>query len=261
MTSTFCGRVAVITGAASGLGLAFAEALANEGASVVIGDVDQAGGEAAARKISAAGREAVFCKTDVSKRPEARALIDAALTKFGRLDILINNAGVQHISPIHEFDEDRWDTLIGVMLTGTFLTTRYAMPQMMSQKRGRVINISSIHGLVASEFKSAYCAAKHGIIGFTRVLALEGAPYNITTVAVCPSYVLTPLVKKQIAVLAERHGMPPSEVTTRIMLAPAALKQLIDPSEVAALIVYLCSDAAQVITGAAIPIDCGWTAR
>jgi 3-hydroxybutyrate dehydrogenase len=251
----------VITGAASGLGLAFAEALANEGATVVIGDVDQAGGEAAVRKISSAGHRALFCKTDVSKRQEARALIDAAVTNFGRLDILINNAGLQHVSPIHEFDEDRWDILIGVMLTGTFLTTRYALPQMRSQKQGRIINISSIHGLVGSEFKSAYCAAKHGIIGFTKVLALEGAPYNITTVAVCPSYVRTPLVEKQIAVLAERHGMPPNEVTTNIMLAPAAIKRLMDPAEVAALIVYLCSDVAQVITGAAIPIDCGWTAR
>jgi 3-hydroxybutyrate dehydrogenase len=235
--------------------------LSAQGANVVIGDVDQSGGEAAARRISASGREALFCKTDLSRRADARALIDATVTKFGCLGILINNAGLQHISPIHEFDEDRWDYLIGVMLTGTFLSTKYALPHMMAQKRGRIININSIHGLVASEFKSAYVAAKHGIIGFTKVLALEDAPYNVTTVAICQSYVRTPIVEKQIAALAERHGIPAEEVPIKNMLAPAPLKRLLDPKDVAALVVYSCSTAAETITGAAIPIDCGWTAK
>ena len=255
------GRVAVITGAASGLGLAFAEALSAEGANVVMGDIDEAKGQAAAERISAAGPAALFYKADVSKRQEARTLIEAAVAKFGRIDILINNAGFQHVSPIHEFDEDRWDDMIGVMLTGTFLMTRYVLPHMMTERRGRIINISSTHGLVASEFKSAYVSAKHGVLGFTKVLALEGAPYNITAVAVCPSYVRTPLVEKQIAAQAELHRIPPGEVIEKIMLAPAAVKRLLEPSEVAALVVYLASDAAQGITGTAIAMDCGWTAR
>jgi 3-hydroxybutyrate dehydrogenase len=261
MNEPLNGRVAAITGAASGMGMAFAEALSSEGAAVVIADMDEARGSEVAQRITASGRNALFRVTDVSKRREARALIEAAVAHFGRLDILINNAGLQHISPIEEFDEDRWDHLISVMLTGTFLTSRYALPQMKAQKRGRIINISSIHGLVASEFKSAYVAAKHGVLGFTKVLALEGAPYNITAVAVCPSYVRTPLVEKQIALQAQHHGIPADEVVQNIMLAPAAIKRLIEPSEVAALIVYLCSDAAQVITGTALSIDCGWTAR
>lgn len=243
------------------MGLAFAEALSSEGASVVIADVDEAGGQAAAQRIATRGRTALFRKADISKRRDARALIETTVEKFRRLDFLINNAGIQHLSPIHEFDEDKWDCLIGVMLTGTFLTTRYALQQMIAQKHGRIINISSFHGLVASEYKSAYVAAKHGVIGFTKVLALEGAPHNITAVAVCPSYVRTPLVEKQIAAQAERHRIPASEVIEKIMLAPAALKRLLEPSEVAALIVYLCSDAARAITGTAISIDCGWTAR
>jgi 3-hydroxybutyrate dehydrogenase len=218
-------------------------------------------GRDAAERISAAGRVATFHKADISKRQEARGLMDAAMARFGRIDILINNAGIQHLSPIHEFDEDKWDQLIAVMLTGPFLTTKYALPQMMAQKRGRIINISSFHGLVASEFKSAYVTAKHGLIGFTKALALEGAPHNVTAVAVCPSYVRTPLVEKQIAAQAQRHRIPESEVVQRIMLAPAAIKRLLEPQEVAALIVYLCSDAAQAITGTAISIDCGWTAR
>ncbi len=254
-------RVAVITGAASGMGLAFAEALSSQGASVVIGDLDVAAGGAAAERIAARGHRALFLKADISKRQDARGLIEDTIAKFGRIDILINNAGVQHVSPIHEFDEDKWDYLIGVMLTGPFLTTKYALPHMMAQNRGRIINISSFHGLVASEFKSAYVAAKHGLIGFTKVLALEGAAHNITAVAVCPSYVRTPLVEKQIAAQSKQHGIPQNEVIQKVMVAPAAIKRLLEPSEVAALIVYLCSDAAQAITGTALSIDCGWTAR
>jgi 3-hydroxybutyrate dehydrogenase len=189
-------------------------------------------------------------------------MVEATMAKFGRLDILINNAGIQHLSPIHEFDEEKWDQIISVMLTGTFLCTKYALPHMMAQKSGRIINMSSIHGLIASEFKSAYTAAKHGIVGFTKVLALEGGAHNITAVAICPSYVRTPLVERQIREQAEHHHIPEDEVVQKIMLAPAALKRLLKPSDVADLIVYLCvSEAAQAITGSALTIDCGWTAR
>ncbi len=261
MSESLTGQVAIITGAASGMGLAFAEALSSQGASVVIADLDEPGGQAAAQRICASGRTAMFYKADISRRDDASALIEATLTRFDRLDILINNAGIQHLSSIHEFPEDQWDRLIGVMLTGTFLATKYALPHMRAQKRGRIINISSFHGLVASEFKSAYVAAKHGVIGFTKVLALEGAPFNITAVAVCPSYVRTPLVEKQISAQAQHHKMSEGEVIEKIMLAPAAIKRLLEPSEVAALIDYLCNDAARAITGTAISIDCGWTAR
>ncbi|HEX5481482.1 MAG TPA: 3-hydroxybutyrate dehydrogenase [Terriglobia bacterium] len=254
-------RTAVITGAARGLGLAFAHALSSEGANVVVADVDETQGMAAVKELSAENRRVLFHKTDVSKRHEIRCLIDTAVHRFHSLDILINNAGLQYISPICEFDEDRWDYLISVMLTGTFLASRYALPHMMSAGRGRIINIASVHGLVASEFKAAYVAAKHGVVGFTKALALEGAPYNITAVAVCPSYVQTALVEKQISEQAKRRNIPPGEVVEKVMLAPAALKRLIQPDEVASLVAYLCSDAAQVITGTAITMDCGWTAR
>ncbi|HEV2350349.1 MAG TPA: 3-hydroxybutyrate dehydrogenase [Terriglobia bacterium] len=262
MSENLKGKVAIITGAASGLGLAFSEALAAQGAKVVLADLNESAGNGAADKIAATGAACFFSKTDVSKSQEARALVEATMAKFGRLDILINNAGIQHLAPIHEFDETQWNRIISVMLTGTFLCTKYALPPMMAQKQGRIINISSIHGLVASEFKSAYTAAKHGIVGFTKVLALEGGPHNITAVAICPSYVRTPLVERQISEQAERHHIPESEVVQKIMLAPAALKRLLEPREVADLVVYLCaSDAAQAITGSALTIDCGWTAR
>lgn len=262
MYESLRGKAAVITGAASGMGLAFAEALAGQACHVALADLDEAAGKAAAQKISATGAKCFFHKTDVSSGQDARALMQATMEKFGRIDILINNAGFQHMAPIHEFDEEKWNRILAVMLTGTFLCTKYALPPMMAQKRGRVINISSIHGLVASEFKSAYTAAKHGVIGFTKVLALEGAPHNITTVAICPSYVRTPLVERQISEQAERHHIPESEVVQKIMLAPAALKRLLEPREVADLVVYLCgSEAAQAITGSALTIDCGWTAR
>lgn len=261
MGQSLAGRVAIVTGGAGGLGLAFSEALAAEGVRVLLTDLNESKGNAAAQGIDPAGRRAVFCRADVSRRADARAIVDTAMGRFGQIDIVINNAGIQHIAPIHEFPEDEWDRLIAVMLTGTFLITRYAMPHMIAQRRGRIINISSIHGQVASEFKSAYVAAKHGIIGFTKVLALEGAPHNITAVAVCPSYVRTPLVENQISAQAKQHKISEADVLEKIMLAPAAIKRLLEPAQVAALIVYLCGEAAEAITGATIPFDYGWTAR
>ena len=262
MSENLKGKSAIITGAASGMGLAFSEALAGQGAQVALADFNEPAGIAAAQKLSATGADCFFHRTDVSSSRDARALVEATMKKFGRVDILINNAGIQHLAPIHEFDEEKWNAIISVMLTGTFLCTKYALPPMIVQKRGRIINLSSIHGLVGSEFKSAYTAAKHGVIGFTKVLALEGGPHNITAVAICPSYVRTPLVEKQISEQSERHHIPEGDVVEKIMLAPAALKRLLDPREVADLIVYLCaSEAAQAITGSALSIDCGWTAR
>ncbi len=255
------GRVAIITGAGSGLGKAIAEALAREGVAVVVNDIDTAAGMAVAQAISGSGGEAAFHFGDVSQVKDVTGLIRMTVERYKRLDMLVNNAGFQYVAPLPEFAEEKWNQLIGVMLTGPFLTTKYAFPHMMAQKKGRIINISSDLGLVSAEFKAGYVAAKHGVMGLTKVTALEGAPYNITAVAVCPCFVRTPLAEKQIAAQAKFHGMTEQEVVEKIMTAPAALKRLLEPEEVAALVVYLATDIAQGITGSAVPIDCGWTAR
>lgn len=254
-------KAAIVTGAASGIGFAIAKALAQAGASVVLADVDPAAGDRARAELEQLGLRCAFVATDVSKAADARRLTDTAVETFGRLDILVNNAGLQYISPVVDFPEDRWDCLIGVMLTGTFLCCKYALPHMIRQKWGRVINIASLHGKVASPFKAAYISAKHGILGLTKVVALEVAEHNITANAICPAYVRTPLVEKQIEEQARRHSLPASEVVAKIMLEPAAIRRLLEPQEVADLALYLCSDSAAGITGAALDIDLGWTAR
>jgi len=255
------GRVAIVTGAGSGLGRAIAEALAREGVAVIANDINTESGMAVTKNIIASGGEAVFHHGDVSQVKDVVGMINMTVDRYTRIDILVNNAGLQHIAPIPEFTEEKWNQLIGVMLTGPFLTTKYAFPHMVAQNKGRIINISSTQGLVSAEFKAAYVSAKHGVIGLTKVTALEGAPHNITAVAVCPCYARTPLMEKQVAGQAKFHGMSEQEVIEKIMTAPAALKRLLEPEEVAALVVYLAGDLAQCITGSAVAIDCGWTAR
>jgi len=249
-------RVAIVTGAASGIGRAIAQALAREGDQVVVADLQVEQGQKVAAELGGH-----FVSADLAQRADCRRLVDETLERYGRVDILVNNAGFQHIDPIEDFPEDTWDKMIAVMLTAPFLLTRYVWPTMKAQGWGRVINISSIHGLVASPFKSAYISAKHGLIGLTRTAALEGGPYGITVNAICPAYVRTPLVENQIADQARTRGLSEDEVIEQVMLEPAAIKRLIEPNEVAALVVYLCSDAASVITGSALTIDLGWTAR
>jgi len=249
------GKVAVVTGAASGVGKAIAERLAADGAQVVVADIN----DNCAQVAEHIG--GLFVKGDSARREDCKALVDAVLTRYGTVHILVNNAGFQHVSPIEDFPEDMWEKMHAVMLTAPFLLTRYCWPAMKKQNWGRIVNIASIHGLVASPNKSAYIAAKHGLIGLTRSAALEGGAFGITANAICPAYVRTPLVDNQIADQAKTRGIPPEEVVEKIMLEPAAIKRLIEPSEVADFVAYLCAPAAGSITGAALTMDLGWTAR
>ncbi len=249
------GKVAIVTGAASGLGKAIAERLAADGANVVVADISDKGAEVA----QAIG--GIFVKGDSAQRADCKALADAALAKYGTVHILVNNAGFQHVSTIEDFPEDMWEKMQAVMLTAPFLLTRYCWPAMRKQQWGRIVNISSIHGLIASPNKAGYIAAKHGLVGLTKTAALEGGACGITANAICPAYVRTPLVDNQIADQAKTRGIPEAEVIEKVMLEPAAIKRLIEPAEVADFVAYLCSPAAGVITGAALTMDLGWTAK
>lgn len=248
-------KVVIVTGAASGIGLAIAEMFASEDAKVVMVDINEA-----ALKDHADRLKAAYIAADLSKREENKAVVDFAAKTFGKVDILINVAGIQTVSPVESFPEDKWDFMINLMLTSPFLLSKYSWPFMKEQGWGRIINLNSIHGLVASEFKSAYVSAKHGLSGFTKTAALEGGPQGITVNSICPSYVRTPLVDKQIAAQAENHGISEDEVVSKIMLQKAAVKKMLEPSTIAEVVKFLCSDAASMITGSTMTIDGGWTA-
>ncbi|MBN1460900.1 MAG: 3-hydroxybutyrate dehydrogenase, partial [Armatimonadetes bacterium] len=211
--------------------------------------------------VAAALRGCLFHKADIRVPEDCRTLVDKALEEWGRVDILVNNAGLQHMAPIEEFPLEKWDELIGVMLTGPFLLIRYAIPHMYANGWGRIINIASASGLVAHPFKSAYCSAKHGLVGLTKAVALEAGAKGVTVNAICPAYVSTPLMRKQIADQAELTGVSEAEVIEQNMLGPAAVKTLVRVEEVAAYVLFLCSKTSGTITGAAQLIDGGWTAR
>lgn len=249
------GKRAIVTGAASGIGLAIAQLLCAKEAQVVMADVNEAALKEQADKLGAR-----YYAADLSRREGNKGLADFALEAFGGVDVLVNVAGIQTVSPIVDFNEDKWDFMISLMLTSPFQLMKYVWPSMKASQWGRIININSIHGLVASEFKSAYVSAKHGLMGLTKVAALEGAPDGITVNSICPSYVRTPLVDKQIHDQAINHGIPESEVVSKIMLQKAAIKKMLSPENVAELVEFLCTDTAAMMTGTAFTIDGGWTA-
>lgn len=251
------GKVAIVTGAASGIGLAIARDFAQHGMRVTLSDIDVERGQVAASALAGAR----FQETDMANGEALQRLVTETLASEGQIDILVNNAGIQYVSPITEFPEAKWRQIIEIMLTAPFLLTKAVLPSMYDHKWGRVINIASVHALRASAFKAAYVAAKHGLLGLTRVSALEGAEHGVTCNAICPSYVRTPLVEKQIADQARVHGIPESEVVEKIMVTEGAIRRLLEPEEVAQLVTYLCTDAASGITGSAQVIDCGWTAK
>ena len=251
------GKVAIVTGAASGIGLAVARDFAKQGIRVTLSDIDVAGGQAAAAELPGAR----FQAADMTKSADIERLVADTIAAEGQVDILVNNAGIQYVAPITEFPEAKWRQIIDLMLTAPFLLTKAVLPEMYTRKWGRIINIASVHALRASAFKSAYVSAKHGLLGLTRVTALEGAEHGVTCNAICPSYVRTPLVEKQIADQARVHSIPESEVVEKIMVSEAPIHRLLEPEEVAQLATYLCTNAASGITGSAQSIDCGWTAH
>jgi 3-hydroxybutyrate dehydrogenase len=247
--SDLAGRAALVTGGASGIGAACARELAARGATVTVADLDDIGAKALAEEIG--GKPWAVDLSDVT------ALEDLRL----ETDILVNNAGVQHVSPILEFPPERFRFMLALMVEAPFLLIRAALPHMYAQRFGRIVNISSVHGLRASEFKSAYVTAKHALEGLSKVTALEGGPHEVTSNCVDPGYVRTALVTKQIADQARTHGIPEDEVVEKILLKESAIKRLVEPDEVASLVCWLASPAAGMVTGASYTMDGGWSAR
>ncbi|SMB78836.1 3-hydroxybutyrate dehydrogenase [Deinococcus hopiensis] len=249
-------RVALVTGGTSGIGLAISQRLQRDGLQVAVLDLDRP----SAREVAAA-HSLSFIGADLSQRADCQRAVQETVAALGGLDVLVNNAGFQHIDPIAEFPEDVWDTMLHVLLTAPFLLSKYAWPHLTRSGQGRIVNIASIHGHVASPFKSAYISAKHGLIGLTRTAALEAGEQGFTVNAICPGYVRTPLVENQIADQARTRGLTPQDVEQKVMLEPAAIKQLLSPEDVAALASYVVSPAAWGMTGAVLDLDLGWTAR
>ena len=257
------GKTALVTGSTSGIGLGIATRLAAEGAHIVLNGFGDAAQIEALRKDLAAknGVQVVYDGADMTKPDAIAAMMKKAIDQFGAIDILVNNAGVQHVAPVDEFPVDKWDLIIALNLSSAFHTTRLALPAMKKRRWGRIVNIASAHALVASPFKSAYVSAKHGLAGFTKTVALEVAQQGITANAICPGYVRTPLVDKQIPDQAKAHGISEERVIREVILAPQPSKEFVKVEEVAALAAYICSDAAAAITGAMLSIDGGWTAE
>lgn len=244
------GRAALVTGAASGIGRAVATRLEQAGMDVLAVDLQP----------DETGPGVPFAADLIEAEANAGA-VAAAIERFGRLDVVVPNAGVQHVAPVHEFPDERWQSIVALLLTSPFLLAKHAWPALRDSPSGRFIVIASVHGLVASPYKAAYVSAKHGVIGLVKTLALEGAEAGIGAVAVCPGYVRTPLVEKQIADQARVHSLSEDDVLEQVILAPHAVKELIEPSEVAEVVAFLAGPAGRSFTGVPVTMDHGWTAR
>jgi 3-hydroxybutyrate dehydrogenase len=257
------GKHALVTGSTSGIGLGIAEGLAKEGVHLVLNGFGEAHEIEALRQRLASdyGVKVIYDGADMSQGADiARMMIEVA-NKTGGLDIVVNNAGIQHVSPVEDFPEAKWNAIIAINLSSAFHTTKAAMPYMKKQRWGRIVNIASAHGLVASPFKSAYVAAKHGIMGFTKTVALECAQEGVTVNAICPGYVLTPLVERQIPDTAKARGLTEEQVKRDVLLAAQPTKKFVTVEQIAATTIFLCSEAAASITGSHIAVDGGWTAQ
>jgi 3-hydroxybutyrate dehydrogenase len=253
------GKTALVTGSTSGIGLGIAKALARQGANIVLngfGDV-----EAPRREIAALGVKVGYHGADMSKPAEIEAMMQYAAETFGRTDVLVNNAGIQHVARIEDFPPERWDAILAINLSSAFHTTRLALPAMKQANWGRIINVASVHGLVASAEKAAYVAAKHGIVGLTKVTALETATTGITCNAICPGWVLTPLVQKQVDARAAAGGISNEEAKKQLLAEKEPSLQFTTPEELGELAVFFCSDAAKNVRGVAWNMDGGWAAQ
>jgi 3-hydroxybutyrate dehydrogenase len=261
MPSSLQDRVAFITGGAGGIGQAIALELGRQGARVALSDLPGPGLDAAVATLAAAGIEAAAAPCDVTKEAELTGAIDATLARWGRLDILVNNAGLQHVAPIESFPTERFEFLLKVMLVAPFLAIRQAFPIMKRQGWGRIINVASINGLVGFAGKAGYNSAKHGVVGLTKVAALEGAPHGITVNAVCPGYVDTPLVRNQLADLARTRGVPLEKVLEEVIYPLVPMRRLLTVEDVSGYVAFLAGDRARCVTGVPVVVDGGYTAQ
>ena len=255
-------KTILITGSTSGIGLGIANEFAKtKQYNIVFNGLETNGQDIAEDVAKKYGIEVMFSNANMLKPEELRKMVDDVILKFGKIDVLINNAGIQHVSPVEDFPDEKWAAIIGINLTSAFYLTKAVWKGMKDRKFGRIINIASAHGLVASEFKSAYVASKHGIVGFTKTIALEGAPFNITANAICPGYVKTPLVDKQIADQAKVHNMSEADVVNKVMLLKRAVKEFVPVEVLGQMAVFMASESATTLTGTALPIDGGWNAQ
>ena len=264
MTSgELAGKIAIVTGSTSGIGLGIAAAFARAGMHVMLNGFGEAADIEKTRKglTGDYGVEVAYSPADMSKPAEITQMVASARQVFGQVDVLVNNAGIQHVEAIETFPPEKWDAIIAIDLSSAFHATRAVVPEMKARKWGRIINIASAHGLVASPFKSAYVAAKHGILGLTKTVALETAEHGITVNAICPGYVLTPLVQQQIPQTAKARGLSEDEVIRDVLLHAQPTRQFVTVEQLGALAAFLCLDAAASITGASLPVDGGWTAQ
>ena len=252
-------KTALVTGSSSGIGLGIAKALAAQGAHIVLNGFGDAEGPQA--EIAALGVQVAYHGADMSKPAEIEAMMRFAAERFGRVDILVNNAGIQHVAPVQDFSPERWDSVIAINLSSAFHTTRLAVPAMLAAGWGRILNVASVHGLVGSAQKAAYVAAKHGIVGLTKVVALETATSGVTCNAICPGWVLTPLVQKQVDAKAAAQGISNEEATRQLLGEKEPSMQFTTPEELGALAVFLCSPAANNVRGVAWNMDGGWAAQ